>query len=342
MSPGAENMPLSDLVSWDPTVLQNEVSVLDRSLESIAKSRARLAETLDLLPDVWTGIAAEAVRDAISTERCYVDVLERDFLTLRRCYDIAFRNISLAYDTLMTTISKVENQGFSLDYSSPAGGPITVSGTTVVRSDSDVDASRMEEAHRAADAVAKAARVVLDYDAQYAEDIATVVGESEAGRPAAADTAALDTASREKHVDLDRYDVGVDLDLTATEFMVNGLGLLPGVGNGLLLNDISSAMKENRASFGDALIERAGAKLSGRVGKTLGSGLELAGFGTTGRAVAQFFGPQMLGGTIDSVLDASVGAAGRSFDERWGTQIFGPQTTEQLARKALRDQESGN
>lgn len=341
MSPTPAALSLSDLVAWNPGVLRDEVSVLESSLESIAEARATLAETLELLPDVWTGISAEAIRRAISNERRYVDVLERSFLTLRRCYDTASRHISRSHDALMTTISEAENAGHRIDFSSPAGGPITVTTTAVASSNSQTDPSRLEAAHAAAKAIGDAARIVLEYDARFADEVRAAVEESESDRPPAANKDPLATAKREKSVVADRYGgIGI-LGPTATQLAVNGLGLVPYVAPSTLIVDVGSDMAENRSPLGDALIDAVGAKLSGRVGKTLGSGLELAGLDRTGQAVGQFFGPQVLGGGIDAVLDATVGAAGRHVDDRWGLQFFGPHTNEQLARQALRDQESG-
>lgn len=341
MSPAADNPALADLVSWTPTCLRDEAAALDTALENIAIAREDLASTLESLPGVWTGISADAVRNALVRERRYVDVLEKVFLGLRRCYNDAYQDISISRDTFMTVLSGFESEGFSVDHGQPAAGPITVSTVAAARSDSGADASRLAAAERAAESIARAAGAVLDTDSRHAEAIATLVADSDgvSARPPAANPEPLATARDEKHLTPHRYGSNGLLGPTATQLAINGLALAPYTGTSILVGDLMLDMAENRSPFGEALVDAFGAKLSGRVGKTLGSGLDLAGADKAGYAVGEIFGPAMVGGEIDAVLDATVGAAGRSIDERWGTQLFGPHTNEQLARRALRDQE---
>lgn len=341
MSPSADNPSLSDLRAWTPVCLRDEATALDSSLENIAIARETLASTLELLPAVWTGISAEAVRDAITRERRYVDVLEKVFLELRRCYNDAYQDVSVSHDAFMTVLSGVENGGFLVDSSQSAAGPITVSTMAAARSDSGADGSRLAAAERAAEAIAHAAAAVLDADSRHAEAIATLVAETEtdSARPPAANPEPLATARDDKHLTPHRYGTDGLLGPTTTQLAINGLALAPYAGTSILVGDVVADMAENRSPLGDALVDAFGARLSGRVGKTLGAGLHLAGAEKAGYAVGEIFGPQMVGGGIDAMLDATVGAAGRSIDERWGTQLFGPHTTEQLTRRALRDQE---
>ena len=341
MSPAAENPTLADLQSWTPTCLRDEASALESSLDNIATARATLASTLERLPEVWTGISADAVRNAIVRERRYVDVLEEVFLGLRRCYNDAYQDVSASHDTFMTVLSGIENDGFSVDHAQPAAGPITVSTVAAARSDSGSDGARLAAAERAAGSIARAAGDVLEADSRHADAIATLVAESDAdaARPPAANPGPLAAARNEKHVTPDRYGSGGLLGPTATQLAINSLSLTPNVGTAILVGDLMIDIAENRSPVGEALVDAFGAKLSGRVGKTLGAGLYLSGADTAGYAAGQIFGPQLVGGEIDAVLDATVGAAGRSIDERWGTQFFGPHTSEQLTRQALRDQE---
>lgn len=340
MSPAA-NPTLGDLVSWTPTCLRGEATALENSLENIDKARQDLASTLETLPDVWTGISANAVRNAMVRERRYVDVLEKVFLQLRRCYNDAYQDVSTSHDTFMTVLSGIESDGFSVDHGQPAAGPITVSTVAAARSDSGADGSRLAAAERAAESIARAAGAVLDADSRHAEAIATLVAESDAdsARPPVPNPEPLATAKNEKHLTPHRYGSDGLLGPTATQLAINGLSLTPYAGTSILVGDLMLDMAENRAPLGEALVDAFGAKLSGRVGKALGSGLYLAGAEKAGYAVGEIFGPEMVGGGIDAVLDATVGTAGRSIDERWGTQFFGPHTNEQLTRRALRDQE---
>lgn len=342
MSPAAGNPTLADLVSWTPVSLRDEATALDTSLENIAIAREDLASTLETLPAVWTGISADAVRNAMVRERRYVDVLEKAFLKLRRCYNDAYQDVSISHDTFMTVLSGIESDGFSVDHGQSAAGPITVSTVAATRSDSGADSSRLAAAERAAESIARAAGAVVDADSRHAEAIATLVAESDAdsARPPAANPEPLAKAKDEKHLTPHRYGSNGLLGPTATQLAVNGLALAHYAGSSILVGDLMLDVAENRAPLGEALVDAFGAKLSGRVGKTLGSGLYLAGAEKTGSAVAEIFGPEMVGGGIDAVLDATVGTAGRSIDERWGTQFFGPHTNEQLTRRALRDQEA--
>lgn len=243
---------LADLLAWNPSPLSTQAMTLQRSSEEARNAFNTLGGVLDILPQMWTGVAADATRDALTNERRYLDAFANAVAALSEVYSTAYTEVDSALSELRYSVDAAHTESIDVDTSSPAAGPISVR-TTADVSNTDLT-SRLRAA---ADVIAAAAAVVLDADNSAATRINDAVTDLHNTVVAEASNAHLQQLLETHSLNAQRYgDIPVlnDHQDQAVRDLFGSIFGDTGT-RAMAIADSVSNVRENRVSVGDGIFD---------------------------------------------------------------------------------------
>lgn len=150
---------LADVLIWNPAPLATQATTLSNASTEAVAAADTLSGTLDILPAMWTGVAATATRDALRHERTLLTDFAAAVFALSEVYATAHNDLVTALGELHAAVDSAAARGITVDTSAPASGPISL--TATAPADTPIDTANLRAT---ADVIAAAAAAVLDAD----------------------------------------------------------------------------------------------------------------------------------------------------------------------------------
>lgn len=258
---------LGAVAGWTPAGLAVEATAIRAAENEFRTAADELSATLDILPEVWTGLAADATRDALRGERQLLVDQAGALGFLSRAYDDAHAGLDGALADLRVCLDGYGGGPITVDRDSPATGPILVRGEGLDEA----------ELQAAAEAVAAAAQAVLEADASGAQAIRDAAARLEVFPPAEATTAPVDALlaahARDRAVVPDLPGLEYDQERALRDLLLdNTLGqAFPEGAFALGRIDAATELADNRRSAGDVMLDLYQDMLTG-AGPSMGGG----------------------------------------------------------------------
>lgn len=251
---------LAAVAGWNTGSLSAQAGAIRAAETEMRGAAADLQTTLDLLPTVWTGVAAAATRDALRGERQLL-VDQADALAgLAGAYDSAHTALTEKLGVLRDCLDRYRGGPITVDIASPAEGPITVRGETVRASDSNraIGLGETDLAAVAAE-VAAAAGAVLDADLDGARAIRAEGTKLRYHSPVEGTTAPVDAllATHGSNLVPDFPLLGYDQDRVLRDLLLADVSdtVLPSAEQVLGLYEDFTEFRDNRRSAGDIAVD---------------------------------------------------------------------------------------